>query len=281
MAEPRRTPVPILVVLAVLALGAALFYQKNPLNRSAQTYAQSVALASAGVYVTLRSLNAFLSAAQEVEVGGSLVVSGTLQPLKSLEPVDDTIERISGIIFTLMVVTGVLTVAMGPVSAIGALMMSVALGLWIVDRLIGRRDAVVVLAQRLIWYGAFLAVALPLAFVMSSLVADPLTDDVWNDNMAVVHDITAVTSEQQAEGPDAENDGVWSGLDGLGAFRDQAARYAALATNIYDNADELIGSYLAILAVFLFKLFILPTLLMGAFFLVFRFLAHAPSRPAT
>lgn len=281
MAEQRRTPVLILVVLAILALGAALFYQKNPLNRSAQTYAQSVALASAGVYVTLRSLNAFLSAAQEVEVGGSLVVSGTLQPLKSLEPVDDTIERISGIILTLMVVTGVLTVAMGPVSAIGALMMAIALGLWIVDRLIGRRDAVVVLAQRLIWYGAFLAVALPLAFVMSSLVADPLTDDVWNDNMVVVHDITAVTSEQQAEGPDAENDGVWSGLDGLGAFRDQAARYAALATNIYDNADELIGSYLAILAVFLFKLFILPALLMGAFFLVFRFFAHAPSRPAT
>ncbi len=264
-AEPRRTPLILLILLGVAALAAALLHKDNPLNRSAQEYARSVAVASAGVYVSLRTVNAFLSTAQEVEVGGSLVVSGTAQPFKILEPLDDTIERIASIVFMTMVVTGLLGVAMGPVSAVGAALICAALALWVTDRLIGRQDLVVLLARRLSWYGAFLAVALPLAFLLSALIADQLTAQVWDENNAIVTEITAPITVADTE-PDA---GFWSVVQTAEDYRD-------LAWNIYERADELIGSYIAILSVFLFKILVLPLILTGAFFIAIRFFAHRP-----
>lgn len=276
MAEPvdraasRRTPVILLGMLAALALLAAVFYPKNPLANRAQDYAQSVAVASAGVYVTLRTLNAFLSTAQEVEVGGSLVVSGTIQPLKTLEPIDDTIERVAGLVFVMLVVTGVLAVAMGPVSAVGATMIALALGVWILDRLVGRRDVFVALSRRLIWYGVFLGIAVPLAFLITAQVADRLTQSVWDDNMAVVAEITAGMEDSAVETPASFQNRLWAALD-------EADDYRVLAVNIYDKADALIGSYIAILAVFVFKVFVMPMLLLGAFFVMARFFAQHPT----
>ena len=104
-------------MLAVLALVGMLAYSANPLTQRAQAFAEQTATASAATYLSLRVVNAFLSTAQEIELGGTLVVSGTTQPLKWLEPVDDTIERIAGVVFGVMVATGVLAVALGPVGA--------------------------------------------------------------------------------------------------------------------------------------------------------------------
>lgn len=129
MGERRSWTRVVLIVAAGLLLVAALLPQ-TPLSKSAARYAGGVATASAGTYVTLRTLNAFLSTAQEIEVGGAFVVSGTAQPLKVLEPIDDTVERIASVVFALMVVSGVLSVAMGPVSAVGLAMMAGALVLW-------------------------------------------------------------------------------------------------------------------------------------------------------
>lgn len=264
--EPRRTPLWVLVVLAAAALAAAVFHRDNPVTGRAQDYAGDVAVSSAAVYVTLRSVNAFLSAAQEVEVGGSLVVSGTVQPLKTLEPIDDTIERIASVVFAMMVVTGVISVAMGPIGAVGAAMIALALAVWIADRMIGRRDVVVVLARRLGWYGGFLALAVPVAFLLSAQVADRLTQDVWAQNAAVIAEITAPIAEDGAQTPELQNR-LWQALDDLDDYR-------VLAGNIYDRADALIGSYIAILAVFLFKIVVLPATLMGGLFLIARFFAQ-------
>ncbi|MEX0284022.1 MAG: hypothetical protein AB3N23_05370 [Paracoccaceae bacterium] len=255
----------MLLIVGAAALLAALFYRDNPLTQRAQDYAQTVSVASAGIYVSLRTVNAFLSAAQEVEVGGALVVQGTVQPLKTLEPIDDTIERIASLVFTTMVVTGLLAVAMGPVSAVGAALICGALALWIADRLIGRQDIVVVMARRLSWYGAFLAVALPLAFLLSALVADHLTGQVWEDNTAIVAEITAPIDLDETD----TDSGFWAVIDTAEDYRD-------LARNVYDRADDLIGSYIAILAVFLFKILVLPLMLVGAFFIVVRFFAQRP-----
>lgn len=264
----RRIPVWLLLILAAAAVAAAVLHRDNTLTQTAREHAQATAVAGAGVYVTLRSLNAFLSAAQEIELGGSFVVSGTVQPLKTLEPVDDTIERIAGIVFAMMIATGVLAVSMGPLGAVGAAMIALALALWVADRIVGRRDIVVVLARRLVWYGAFLAIAVPVSFLAASVIADELTREVWEANQAVIRDITEPLAADQT---DAQGLG-----DRLWAAREDAEEYRRLAVNIYDRADDLIGSYVAILAVFLFKLLILPLLLLGALFLVARFFADPP-----
>lgn len=263
MTDPAKRPIlrALLAGLAVVALLLALIYPANPLTRAAKDYAASVAAASAGVYVTLRSLNAVLSTAQEIEVGGSLVVSGTVQPLKMLEPVDDTIERIAGLVFFAMVATGVLAVALGPVGGIGWALVALAcaLALWP-----GRGPGARRLARQLGGYGALLGLALPLAFVLSDLGADRMTRAVWAENRAVIEEISGAVETPAETEPEG-----WFTL-----IPDDLEHYRSIAGNILTRADELIASYLAILAVFVFKLVLLPALLLGGLVLVLRALAR-------
>ncbi len=259
MGERRGWMRVLLIVAAGLLLVAALLPQ-TPLSKSAAGYAGGVATASAGTYVTLRTLNAFLSTAQEIEVGGAFVVSGTAQPLKVLEPIDDTVERIAAVVFALMVVSGVLSVAMGPVGAVGLAMMAGALALWAIAP---RR----VLGRRLAAYGAFLGLALPLSFLLSGLLAEHMTADVWAENSAVIARITEGVQPPEA----ADDAGWWDRMQaGLGGIE----RYQTLAANIFEQADEMIASYVAILAVFIFRIFLLPLLLAGGFFVVARWVAR-------
>lgn len=255
----------ILPLIVIIAVSAAALYPSNPLTTRAQTYARSVATASAATYVTLRTLNAFLSTIQEVEVGGgAVVVQGSAQPFKAVEPVDDTVERVAQLVFFLMVATGVIAVAMGPASAVGYVMIAGAALLSLLVRADLARD----LARRLGWYGVFLALAVPASFLLSSLVADQMTETVLAEHSAVIDRLVAEVEpgiEPQAD------EGVIAWFQGA---RDSAERYRALALNVYENADELIASLIAILSVYLFKLLILPGLILGGFFVGVRFFAH-------
>jgi hypothetical protein len=249
-----------LIFGAVLSALLALFYAQNPVSNAAARYAGTVSAASAGTYVTLRTINAFLSTAQEVELSGGFVVSGSAQPLKVLEPVDDTIERIADVVFALMVLSGVLAVAMGPIGAVGFAMMAGAFVLWWISP--GR-----VLGRRLAAYGAFLGLALPLSFLLSSGIAERMTAEVWDRNSQV---IASITSDLDATGAEGET-GWWSSMrSGL----EEIDRYRTLAGNIFDRADALIGSYIAILAVFVFRIFLLPAMLAGGFLVAARWIAE-------
>lgn len=260
------------VVLIALVFGACLgafFYEKSPVTVSAQHYATTVAAASGGTYVLLRSLNAFLSTAQEVEVGGSLVVSGTAQPFKVLEPIDDTIERMAELVFFLMVASGVISVALGPASAMGFAMLGLAAAILLVQRFLGSGQTARALSRRMMWYGGFLALAAPLAFVLSAVFADRMTDAVWSKHSAIVADITQqVTPVTEV----SEGEGGW--FQGAQSVWDRVDRYAEVAANITARADELIASLIAILAVYVFKMLVLPGLVLGAFFVIARFFAR-------
>lgn len=261
-ASPTRRIGTFLILLVVVAasLAAAIWHRQNPLVERSAAYAQNIATASAATYITLRSLNAVLSTAQEVEVGGSLVVSGTAQPLKVLEPIDDTIERIASVVFALMIATGILSLSVGPLGAVGGGMIAIAGTIWMVDVVIGRRDVTAALSRRLIWYGLFFLLALPLSFVLADLLSGHLTGQVLADHQAIVKQITASVG---ATGPGEDT-----------GFLQTADRYRELAGNIWDRADELIGSYIAILSVFIFRIFLLPALIVGGFLVLTRFFAH-------
>ncbi|MEQ9694954.1 hypothetical protein [Shimia sp. SDUM112013] len=258
-----------LLVLAVAAFVAAAYFDRNPAVQAASAYAEDVATASAVLYVSLRGVNAVLSTAQEVELGGSLVVSGSVQPLKALEPVDDTIERISDLVFAVMVFTGVLAVAMGPVSATGCSLIALATCVWILDRRFGGGTVAKTITRKLGWYGAFLGLAIPLAFVIASLVADRMTEGVWAEHDAIVQEITASVSAQ-ADLP-AGDESWFSAMAGLAG---DAERYQTLMAEVFARADDLIRAYIAILSVFVFRIVILPLLVMGAFFVLVRAMAQ-------
>jgi len=240
-----------ITILALIAVAAvAMVFRDNPLNAKAQGYAQGIATTSAATYVTLRTLNAFLSTAQELEVGVAFIASGTAQPLKVLEPIDDTVERIAGLIFGVMVATGVLAVSLGPVSSIGWALFALAMAL----ALIRQRSSA---SNFLAVYGLFFGLGMPLALVMSSYLATSLTEATYQSNLATVSDIT-----KSVGGADVLEDDA----PGL-------TEYRALAASVWNRADELISALIAILSVYVFRIFVMPLLLVGGLFLLIKRLA--------
>lgn len=240
-----------LVLLLGIAVLAAIF-RDNPLTQTARDYAQGIATTAAGTYVTLRTLNAFLSTAQELEVGVSIIASGNAQPLKMLEPIDDTIERIAGLVFGVMVATGVIAVSLGPVGTLGWALFALALALALVR---GTERGV---ATPLAAYGLLLGLGLPLALALSSWLATALTSGIYQENLSVLQDITQTVGAADGIAPEAP---------GL-------AEYRALAVNVWERADELIGALISILSVYVFRLFVMPTLLIVGLFLIARNVAR-------
>lgn len=242
---------------AALCLALALWVARaadDPLTHSAQGYAADIATKAAATYVVLRTLNAVLSTAQEVEVGVSFIASGSAQPLKVLEPLDDTIERIAALVFGVTVATGVLAVALGPISAVGLAMLALAL---LVAGISPRRG----ITRRLGWYGAFLGLALPVGLTLSAPLAEVLTDAALTRNQAIVSDITQSVGETNLESPDEVAD---LGLND----------YRRITANVWQRADELIGGLVAIFGVYLFRIFILPLMLVTGLFFAARSLAR-------
>ncbi|WOI55521.1 hypothetical protein [Palleronia sp. LCG004] len=253
----------VILCLGLASAAIAVVARDAPLVGRAQAYAETVATSSAATYVTLRTLNAFLSTAQEIEVGGSLFVSGNVQPLKVLEPIDDTVERVAGAIFAIMAATGIVAVALGPLGTGGWMLLALGCGVAVAELSLGRRAA---LSRPLLGYGAFLAVALPLAFVIAAGVADALTDAVWVRHQAIIADITRGIAEP-AGLDDARGEGWIATMgDSLGSIAD----YRTFAVGIYNRADDLVASFVMILAVFVFKLFVLPIVVLAAFVLAWR-----------
>ena len=91
MDKPGRHRYFLAPVAAAICFVLAVFYPLNPLSNGAESYASRVAAASAVTYVSLRTLNAFLSTAQEAEVGLSVGASASVQPLWCSRP--DAVSR--------------------------------------------------------------------------------------------------------------------------------------------------------------------------------------------
>ena len=242
---------------AVAALVALLLsaVSWNPVTRLASAEARQTAAATLVIYAGLRTLNAFLSTAQEVEVGGSLVVSGSVQPLKSLEPIDDTVERVAAVVLTISLVAGVAGLGFAPLAVLGFAFVLAGLALW---------SRAPPLAGRLMSSGLLIALVLPLAFLVSSVVGDGMTRSVWAENEAVLNRIAA---EFDASGAITElepgpPDSMWERV--LGSIEDANAigRYVAAAGVLVEEADALLASYVQILAVWLLKLLVLPLAMM-------------------
>ena len=271
MAEGRgRFSALLLALIAALSLGAAIFHDENPLAQEAGAYAQSIAQVSAATYVTLRGLNALLSTAQEVEVGASVGVSGNFQPGKVLEPIDDTIERIAAMVFSIMLTSGLMAVAMGPVGAVGGAMIAAAC----LMALLGRRLPLRSGARKLGVMGAVLMLGLPLCLIASDWLAAPLTGSVLTRHQAVIDDIVSempdANSEPVVGAPDAENgEAGWLDRFNTGwSYIASGQQVLAQAGNVVANADEIIQSYLSILAVLIFRTFLLPALLLAALWVI-------------
>lgn len=254
----RRLRLILALVCGMLAALLMVEPRLNPALGAAERVNAQVAVASAATYVSLRAINAALSTAQEVEVGATIVASGNLQPLKWLEPVDDTVERVANVIFAVAVVSGVLALSFAPVAAIGFALLAVALlgRCGCEARADGWSGAPMPLRLLLSGCGGFgllLAVALPGGFALGAALGAWLTQDVWSEAEAV---LTSVADQAR----------TLIGEPGAGgderSWREALAAYFGAAGLFWNEADALLSASLQMAGVFLLRMIVLPTVLL-------------------
>ena len=181
----------LLTLLAAAACLVLALEQAEPVSGPARDTARDAAVASLGVYVALRSVNAALSFAQEIEVGGSVGLSANAQPLKFLEPIDDTVERVAGAIFSVALLAGVLAIGIGPVSSLGFLLLAIGLAIQAIRGPLRRRagalaEPVCRAGDASNLTGVLLAVLLPLSLALGGLLGEELTRDRRDAAMAQI-----------------------------------------------------------------------------------------------
>jgi hypothetical protein len=255
----------ILSLVVIFAIGFwSAIGPRNGLTNHAADQAAGIATAAAGTYVSLRAANAVLSLVQEIEVGGSFVVSGSAQPFKVVEPLDDTIERISHVVFNVMVAAGVLAAAIAPLGNLGGGLMAIAAIALLAQALLPRT---IFRGARLVgWYGGFLCLGLPVLLLGSSYFGDAVTAQTFSTHQSVVDDI--IGSQRLEIAP-----------DGVSSMRQNVEEYSAIARKAWARADELISAYLGLLAVFMLRVFVFPLLFLAGGWIVVRAIMR-PSHPS-
>lgn len=242
----------------------------NPVVPRAVDAAEQIAVATTVAYVSLRTINAALSAAQEVELGASIGAQASFQPLKVLEPLDDTVERVAAVVFAVAAGASLAIVGLQPVTAIGLVLLGVGLIVMGGAQVAGHgasRGA----GLRAVRLGAALGLVLPLAFASGVWLGERATQSQMDAAMAAL-----VGVEQEAEvfleegeygGPDdgeADEGGWFSGIGSAFSSVSDAAQGYGDAFAFKERADEIFEATLTIIGVFLLRMLVLPVLLLWA-----------------
>ncbi|MEJ6392526.1 hypothetical protein V8J82_04610 [Gymnodinialimonas sp. 2305UL16-5] len=244
----------------------------NPAVPPAISAAEDIAAVTAGVYVSLRAINAALSAAQEVEVGASIGAQASVQPLKVLEPVDDTVERVADVVFAVAAGAALAVVGLEPVAALGL----VVLGLGLLGYGFGR-GSVARASLRAVRLGVALGLVLPLVFAGGVWLGEVATQAQW---MSAMSELDAVAGEArvligagEAELLEtAENsDGMLSGfLSAINGARESVQSYVDAAAVFTREADTLFSATLTIIGIFVLRVIVLPVLLLWSVMVLVR-----------
>jgi len=291
--SPSRKRSLVLAILGLLSLGIGLWELSgrgtiNPALAPASAAAEDIAAATATVYVSLRIINAALSTAQEIEIGASVGAQASLQPLKVLEPVDDTVERVAGVVFAVAAGAALATVGFAPVAALGLCLFGLGCLLRVADDALVAIDGMRTAAGYAMRLGAVLGVILPLGFAGGVALGDRITAPQWADAMADLESVTHearilvgsggdAAAEEMLEGPADEGMAArwWAPFqtvgDGVSETLGAIGRYREAAIVLMSQADTLFRASLTIIGIFALRTLVLPALLLwGAMALMRR-----------
>ncbi len=244
----------------------------NPALPPAVNAAEEIAVVTAGVYVSLRAINAALSAAQEVEVGASIGAQASLQPLKVLEPVDDTVERVADVVFAVAAGAAIAIVGLQPVAAIGL----IVLGVGLVGYGFAKGSAARA-SLRAVRLGAALGLVLPLVFAGGVWLGEVATQAQWDEAMAALDAVAGEArvligagEEELLESADG-SEGMISGfLSAISGARNSVAGYVEAAAVFTREADTLFSATLTIIGIFVLRVLVLPVLLLWSVMVLLR-----------
>lgn len=253
----------------------------NPLIAPAEASASQIAGATAGVYVSLRVINAALSVAQETEVGAAFGAQASVQPLRVLEPIDDTVERVADVVFAVAAGAALMRVGLAPVAALGLVVLVLVLVLGLLMQsvcLVAPKVAPMSSpARQAVRLGLALGVVLPVGFALGVSLGEQMTQPQWDAAVAQLDAVTgeaAILTGMSTQGlaedlpPEMRDEGFMGRL--LGAV-DAVARYRDAAGLFLNEADTIFGATLTIIGIFALRMLVLPALLLwGAMTLLRR-----------
>lgn len=241
--------------LLIAIFSGAILVVYNPMSAIANSYSTDVAAAAAGLYGILRAANSVMSVIHDVDVEASALVAGvTTSPGQALEPVIDTIDRTSDLLFGLMIVAGVLAFLAIPLGTVGGAAMVLGAGFLLLLPIVRSSEILQAInaeaiARNAVKIGLFCAVILPAAFSLSGWLGDRLTDRAYSEASTVFESIGA-TSESVQTTLDEELNAVE--IDQLedpsssseetdeqsGGFLDTARRSLS---SVYDGTSQAVG----------------------------------------
>ncbi len=180
----KRTAASIVLAIGII-ISLLGFTNNGPFIKGAEDYSQEIAKSSASAYLSLRLINAAISFAEEVEVGGSVIaVNGSAHPFKVLEPIDDAVERLSAAIFLVGAVSGVLAVVLPMLGDVALVLVGVSLaalaGLDLSSLKFPGRIFLLNLFQGTARLGG-LGFLVVMAFSISSWFADSVSERAWGE----------------------------------------------------------------------------------------------------
>lgn len=129
-------------------------------------------------YAALRAINASLSVAKETSVGIELFGSVEGKPAMVLDPVDETVARISGAIFAVAAVSSIIAIAIAPSAQVGAAIAGIGLlALALARRFDGMAGWPALGAIRTVTsLGLFFALVLPLGYAAGGWIGERATE---------------------------------------------------------------------------------------------------------
>jgi len=215
-------------------------------------------------------INAALSAAQEIEVGASVGAQANVQPLKVLEPVDDTVERVADVVFAVAIGAAVATVGLTPIAVLGAAVLGMG-ALLMAGCLIwptipdGFRD----LARRAVRLGGAVALVLPLVVVLGLELGERMTASVAAEASAVLNGVAEeaqVLIGQDEPDPEVvaeETGGTFFGrfFESVSTAGETVSAYTQAAAVFRTEATALFEAMLILIGVFVLRSLVLPILL--------------------
>ena len=275
MVHGGRLAGPVICLLVALLLVAATFFQP-PFVGSAERHSSDVAESAALAYAALRVINATLSTAKEAEVSVPIVGGLGAKPGMILDPIDETVARVSDVLFLLMAVTAVLKFAIGPIATLGAATSAAGfVGLSLV-RCFPRLESARVLAQRLAVLGLVLALVLPASFAAGGWFGREITQDRLD---AAYQTLRAAGGEDDLAADPAAAGGAssgaswwnfWSETGEADRAEGEGQGWLGAIEELAGRAETILTSSLDIIAIYLMRLFVFPALVLVILTIVVR-----------
>jgi hypothetical protein len=180
---------PFSINAILLLLAVALFFT-NPFASRAAKYNSETFVSATAIYSSYRVVNRVLSVAADTSIQvGIIGTSAGFKPGQVLRSLLDTLDRFADLLFPLMVLAGVLSVAISPVAALAAVLAASGFALRITADLTVRHSTVVAthikrLGNACAGIGILFALVIPLTYSAGYLIGNQITERSWQSAVA-------------------------------------------------------------------------------------------------